>query len=93
MARCIYRWVFLFDKVMLVCRKPRAVFDQRYVVKTVYEVAQLRVEPMLHQPRAKVSRGFSHPYSIALSPCLSSGPVWAPDLPWWDPGDRGVYQN
>ena len=41
---------------MLVCRKPRAVFDQRYVVKTVYEVAQLRVEPMLHQPRTKVGR-------------------------------------
>ena len=41
------RWVFLFDKVMLVCRKPRAVFEQRYVVKQVYQVAQLRVEPMM----------------------------------------------
>lgn len=48
-----YRWVFLFDKVMLVCRKPRGVF-QRYVVKQVYQVAQLRVEPMLHQSRTKV---------------------------------------
>lgn len=42
---------------MLVCRK-RAVFDQRYVVKTVYEVAQLRVEPMHHQSRAKVGISF-----------------------------------
>jgi guanine nucleotide exchange factor VAV len=47
------KWVFLFDKVMLVCRKPRAVFDQRYAVKQVYQVAHLRVEPMMPQPRTK----------------------------------------
>ena len=51
------RWVFLFDKVMLVCRKPRAVFDQRYVVKQVYQVAQLRVEPVMPQSRTKVGGG------------------------------------
>ena len=45
------RWVFLFDKVMLVCRKPRAVFDQKYVVKQVYQVAQLRVEAISPQSR------------------------------------------
>ena len=53
---CCCRWVFLFDKVMLVCRKARGVFDQRYVVKQVYQVAQLRVEVMMPQSRtAKVS--------------------------------------
>ncbi|CAI8050161.1 Guanine nucleotide exchange factor VAV2 [Geodia barretti] len=60
------KWVFLFDKVMLVCRKPRAVFDQRYVVKTVYEVAQLRVEPMLHQPRTKGQFGLQIYYGGTL---------------------------
>jgi guanine nucleotide exchange factor VAV len=51
------KWVFLFDKVMLVCRKPRGVFEQRYVVKQVYKVAQLRVEPMVPQSRTKVCVG------------------------------------
>ena len=42
---------------MLVCRKPRGVFEQRYVVKQVYKVAQLRVEPMVPQSRTKVCVG------------------------------------
>lgn len=34
---------------MLVCRKPRVVFEPRYAVKKVYHVAQIRVEPMVNQ--------------------------------------------
>ena len=43
------RWVFLFDKVMLVCHKRsrlRLVFEVRYSVKHVFPVNSLRVEPI-----------------------------------------------
>lgn len=78
----IYRWVFLFDKVMLVCRKPRAVvFEQRYVVKQVYQVAQLRVEPMTHQSqqsRTKVESGWGWLAQLTYSTyTLTIGNVWA----------------
>lgn len=39
---------------MLVCRKPRVVFEARYAVKKVYHVAQIRVEPMANPPKTKV---------------------------------------
>lgn len=39
---------------MLVCRKPRVVFEARYTVKKVYHVAQIRVEPMMNTPKTKV---------------------------------------
>lgn len=49
---------------MLVCRKSRAVFDQRYVVKQVYQVAQLKVEAIPYQSRTTKVRVCTGSYII-----------------------------
>ena len=42
------RWAFLFDKVMLICRKvTRLGFDVRYSPKHVFTVSTLSVDPVL----------------------------------------------
>ena len=46
-----HRWVFLFDKAMLMCCKARGGL---YAPKEMYQVAQLRVEPMPAQAVPKV---------------------------------------
>lgn len=60
---CSPRWVFLFDKVMLICHKKnklRLGFEVRYSVKHVFPVNSLRVEPITN-PSGKggnFSQGF-----------------------------------
>ena len=47
------RWAFLFDKVMLLCRKvTRLGFDVRYSPKHVFTVSTLSVDPV-HASSAK----------------------------------------
>ena len=48
------RWAFLFDKVMLLCRKAnRLGFDVRHSPKHVFSVSTLRVEPVYSHPSAR----------------------------------------
>ena len=51
---CRARWAFLFDKVMLLCRKAnRLGFDVRHSPKHVFSVSTLRVEPIYSNPQTR----------------------------------------
>jgi len=54
-----HRWAFLFDTVMLVCKKViiRLGFDVRYSPKQVFPVVDMRVEPMHSSHRGKFTYG------------------------------------
>lgn len=50
------RWAFLFDKVMLLCRKvTRLGFDVRYSPKQVFTVSTLSVDQVTSTKGGKVS--------------------------------------
>lgn len=58
------RWAFLFDKVMLICRKAnRLGFDVRHSPKHVFSVSTLRVEPIYNNP----VRGGKFTYAFRLT--------------------------
>ena len=46
------RWVFLFDKVMLLCKKVS--YKVRYSPKQVFSVSDIRVEPLQSVHKGKV---------------------------------------
>lgn len=48
-SACSIKWAFLFDKVMLLCKKVR--FDVRYAPKHVFTVSTLSVS--VHPPNPK----------------------------------------
>ncbi len=49
------RWAFLFDKVLLLCKKmPYKFFDVRYAPKQWYFVSDVRVEPVQPAHKGKV---------------------------------------
>ena len=61
------RWAFLFDKVMLLCRKAnRLGFDVRHSPKHVFSVSTLKVDPIYGNPQTRGGKVYIHIMSAEI---------------------------
>ena len=70
------RWVFLFDKRILLCKKVNyKLFDVRYSPKQMYNVSDIRVEFQQSSHRGKVSSDSKHEPLLSFSYPVSFSPL------------------